>query len=106
MATDTLKGGIRPENPESEWLHVCDTWDMARKDMDEAGDTDDEINLYGLAYCEAYCALIRTPAPNAAALARKLEVFRDEEAYGLVREAVDEFIGVMIDDVNRIGGRA
>lgn len=82
--------------PADKWLTARDGLEMARRDCLESGDSDDEFTLYGLAQSEAGVALRLTPAPDAAALAHKLAVFRDEEVYRL--DNIEDVFDALIAD--------
>lgn len=84
----------------TEWQRACATLAMARTDALEEVESDAEIVLLGGAQSDAAWTLLTAPAPDAEALALKLEVFRDEEAYRL--NGVSELISVMIADARRL----
>jgi hypothetical protein len=86
--------------PVHSWLAAREGLEMARRDCLESGDSDEEITLYGLAQGEAGVVLMLTPAPDAAALAHKLAVFRDEGVYRL--DNIGDIFDALIADAQRL----
>ena len=102
MAADDLHQNDNPRTPATglarAWTELCADFTMAREDAREDVLSDEEIMLLGGAQCEASWRLLAAPAPDAAALAYKLEVFRDEQVYCLVDDTVHEVLKCMIKD--------
>lgn len=90
---------------DQQWIDVFETYRMAKSDADEDVESDEECTLLGEAHSEATWRLLAFPAPNAAAFATKLEVFRDEETYALRDDLVREVLGVFISDARALGGQ-
>ena len=63
----------------SGWQAALEAYEMARTDLAECGSTDVEADFYTDAQFTALDTLMTTPAPDAGALARKLEIFFAEE---------------------------
>lgn len=88
------------------WNQLCANLKMARADLaDESVESDAEIDFFADAQRHAEWEILTTPAPDLEALAFKMEVFRDEEAYNLGNEAVREALNGMIADARRLTGR-
>lgn len=88
------------------WKQLCATLEMARADAREEVESDAEFDLLAGAHIDAEWKLLRAVAPDLEALAYKLEVFRDEQAYRLNDDAVHEVINGMIADLQRLSRRA
>jgi hypothetical protein len=88
---------------EQQWAEAFRTYEMAKSDADEDVESDEECTLLGEAHSEATRSLLAFPSPNAAALATKLKVFRDEEMYALREDLVREVLGVLISDARGLG---
>jgi hypothetical protein len=84
------------------WRQLCATLEMARADANEEVDSDEEFDLLARAHIDAEWRVLTTPAPDLEALAYKLTVFRDEEAYRLERDAVHKALNGMIADLQRL----
>jgi hypothetical protein len=87
---------------DSHWEQLRATLEMARADALEDVENDLEFDLLAHAHIDAEWQVLRSPAPDAEALAFKMEVFRDEEAYRLNDDAVHEVINGLIADVRRL----
>ena len=74
---------------------------MARADCLEEVESDEENMLLGGAESDATWDVLTAPAPHHAALAFKLEVFRDNESYMLT--GVNVILDCMIADARRLG---
>jgi hypothetical protein len=77
-------------------------YDIARADALEPVESDAEASLLGLAHSEATISLLRTPAPDLAALSVKLEIFAVEDYFGLSPEYRDPIFGSLAADAWRL----
>jgi len=74
---------------------------MATRDLEPEGLEDEEVNLLAGAQVQAIFALMRTPAPDIAAYARKLEIFIAEDCPSFAEGWMTEGL---LSDVRRLGG--
>ena len=87
---------------DNHWRQLCATLEMARADASEEVDSDEEFDLLAEAHINAEWQVLRAPASDLEALAYKVTVFRDEQAYRLNDDAVHEAINGMIADLQRL----
>lgn len=85
------------------WNQLRANLELTRSDALEEVESDEEIMLLGSAQSDAAWLLLNAPAPDMAALACKLEVFRDEAAYELADDLVQTVLQAMIADARRLG---
>lgn len=88
-----------PPNPKSNWRSACETFAMAQADLRDV-ESDEELGIFAGAQMMAMMTMLLTPAPDVAALARKLEVFRDEEAYGHIDETLLPIFAALVEDAH------
>lgn len=81
------------------------TFEMARADAGEDVHSDDEFALLDMALANATRELLMARAPHFAALAYKLEVFRDQEVYHARRDRVIEILDALIADTTDLHRR-
>lgn len=93
-----------PAVHESDWDEKCATYEMARLDNLEWIEDDKEGELISSAHTHALMSLLRSPAPDIAALAYKLQVYRDEDAHELY--VAPEIVDLMIGDARRLAVKA
>ena len=86
----------------TEWDRLCASFEMARADAAECGESDTETNFYDGAFWKAWHTLLLAPAPDAAGLVRKLEMIRDQQAW----EERDwpALLNTAIEDARRVAG--
>ena len=78
-------------------------YEMACEDALEPVDSDEEVDLLGMAQHEATAALMLIPAPDFAALAYKMAVFAVENCFNLSPEYRDPLYESLASDLLRLG---
>lgn len=79
------------------------TYEMAKDDLeDESVESNEEMDFFCDAQLEAMDALLQTPAPDLAALVRKLEIFEAEDCFGMSPQYRDPLFDAIISDARRL----
>lgn len=110
MADNPLQAETTFGNPEVIWQNAYNALELAKRDLANFnhGDSDTDIELEFYAELESYALakLLKTPAPNGEALARKLEIFVEHDCRELIDEIQQPLFAAMIDDARKLGGLA
>jgi hypothetical protein len=106
MATVPLGADFARENPEHRWTTACAMLDMASTDLDKSDDSDEEIDFYTNVKFHALDKLMMTPAPDAAAFARKLAIFFSEECGHFFPEYSKPMDAALLVDAERLAAEA
>ena len=110
MADNSLQAKPTFGNPEAIWQNACNTLELAKKDIANfnasESRTEAEWDFYADLECYAVATLLKTPAPNGEALARKLEIFTEYDCGELIDELQKPIFAAMIADARKLGGLA